>query len=382
MNLLVLTYFDIEAYPPTLNAINCTSFKFRNVIVLYRNQITQTWPFSKNVEINKSGPKISARIQENSNLFYKIYLFLIFTKDLLRLFRNKKFEIVIVYDSIALLAYGIIKSIYRNKNVKLWYHNHDLTEIKNLRRFSIGWLAYIYESKKFKKIDYFSVPSNERLSFFKINELKNNPFIIPNYPSLEMYSKFIKENIIGKNIKLIYQGRISEERGLLLIVPILKNKVNGKGIELHIKGFVDNDFKEKLNKLASDYDSTDRIFWYEAGPYNEVPILASNCNIGLALLNNLNANKRSLGTASNKIYEYTALGLPVIYSNFDFNLEYYKDLNWAIPVNYSTIEILDAIHNIEANYSYFSKEAIKSFVNKLNFEYHFNIVIEKILVNL
>ena len=54
-----------------------------------------------------------------------------------------------------------------------------------IRRYSIGGLAARYENRGIRYVNYFSLPSKERLESYP--GVRRPVFIIPNYPSLKVY---------------------------------------------------------------------------------------------------------------------------------------------------------------------------------------------------
>jgi hypothetical protein len=82
----------------------------------------------------------------------------------------------------------------------------------------------------------------------------------------------------------------------------------------------------------------------------------------------------TLGTASNKLYEYAAVGLPVLYLNEPHFNRYLQQYNWAFPVELTTASIRAAITAITEKYEYYSASAHESFRQGLNFEAFFGPV--------
>lgn len=71
--------------------------------------------------------------------------------------------------------------------------------------------------------------------------------------------------------------------------------------------------------------------------------------------------RRTLGTASNKIYEYAASGLPVIlYDNEQFR-KYLTQYPWAFFIDGSPAMFIDCIHTIINNYKELSSLSRSSF---------------------
>jgi hypothetical protein len=243
-----------------------------------------------------------------------------------------------------------------------------------MRKYSLGWFAKKVEFSFIRKLDIFTLPTDARLPYFNMKQFKGKYFCIPNYPSLHFYKPFYQERTIGTEVKIIFQGRIDKGHGLEEIIPLLKSTLSGHSLKLILKGYCKDDYYSELKKLGIDNNVENSIEFYDFTAYKEVPALASTCHIGIGIFAKDDVMNKTLGTASNKVYEYAAVGLPVLYldkSDFEKHLQEY---NWAFPVTLSSISIKNQIENIITNYTEYSKDAHTSFLKKLHFEYAFNEV--------
>ena len=80
---------------------------------------------------------------------------------------------------------------------------------------------------------------------------------------------------------------------------------------------------------------------------------------------------KTLGTASNKIYEYAALGLPVILYDNDHFREILGKFEWAFFTDTSTASLKTCLENIIADYPRLSRQASEDFSKQLSFEHYF-----------
>lgn len=370
-------YVDTDFYPPTINAIINLAPKCDELVVVTRNNTTYNIPFPANVKQVKTGNYIDLRESERKSVVHKILSFLRFSFQLYRYFSSSKTELLILYDVFPLFSFYLLRFFPRKANLKIWYHNHDMPNFHLLRKYSIGWLAGKYEKKAMKFIDLFSLPSEDRLCHYPNWDKKENFLYIPNFPSLNVYTKASEKNL-DQNIRLIFQGSIGEGHSLENTIELLNETISGFSLSLILKGAVRNDYKKKLDKLALDLGVTDKLFWIGVGPYMELPILTSSCHIGLAIHLGTDDVSKTLGTASNKIYEYAASGLPVIlFDNEQFkkHLSHYK---WALFTDGSKASIKSLIEEVIQNYLQVSRAARKDFEDELNFEVHFKMALKKL----
>lgn len=371
-NIIIAIYTHPEAYPPTLNAIHELSYKFDSVYVVFRNVLPNQWSYPPNVKLVNVGKIMSIRESECQNLFLKTISFLQFIFSFFKLIIFKKPVYIQICDAIPLFSLKLILPFIKSKT-KLWYHNHDVAEIALCRKYSIGWFATKYEAKMFPFIDIFTLPAKDREKYFPINKLKGQYYFLPNYPSLQFYNKFkIKNKMITNEIKLVYQGSIGLGHGLEEIITILNEKIQGFELSLHLKGFISDDYKLELLDLAQINLTENSLHFYGVTAYQEVPKLASTCHIGIGIHTGNDIMNATLGTSSNKIYEYAALGLPVLlFDNVHFrNILGHNE--WAEFTDLSKNNLIQAITNIVTNYSLMTQSANETFRNELNFESNFN----------
>jgi hypothetical protein len=373
VNLVIGIYFHPEGYPPTLNAVTQLSNLFDSIKIVHRPLLKGDWCYPANTAAIASGRYMSSAEQEQSATIKKIGYFFQFVKDFYKACRKARPAVILLYDPIPLLAYKLVRPFLGFKH-KLWYHNHDVADIHQLRKFSIGWFACKTERQMFRKLDLFTIPAASRLPSFPMDDLKGGYFVVPNYPSTKFYGQFRKQLRIEEEVKLIFQGRIGEGHGLESIVFLLREPIAGKKITLVLKGYCHLHYKQKLLQLAAKWDVKQSLVFEGYGPYSEVPRVASGCHIGIGIFSGKELMHLTLGTSSNKLYEYAALGLPVIYSREEYFIKYLGRYDWAIAADDNAGSIKSAIEHIIPQYEKLSASALSSFAEGLNFETSFKQV--------
>jgi hypothetical protein len=365
-NLVIAIYFHPEAYPPTLNAVGELSDCFDDVTIIHRPHLKGNWCYPANVKAIPSGDYITSIDQEKASLPRKISFFFQFVRLLLKVCRKKKPALILVYDSLSLFAYHLIRPLLNQH--KIWYHNHDVNEPEFIRKFSISWFAAKREYQAFRYLDVFSLPTNDRLRYFPMDSFKGSYFFIPNYPSKKFYLPFYKVKKLGQPVRLIFQGSIGPYHGIEEIIPLLKETLNGYNLQLVLKGPCREDYRKLCIELAEKYQVRNKLFFLGVTPYAEVPEASSGCDIGIGILAKKDIMNTTLGTASNKLYEYAAVGLPVIYYNSENFTRYLRKFEWAVPTDLDTASIKDAITNIITVYDNLSLAAHRDFLSELNYE--------------
>jgi hypothetical protein len=377
---VVSIYIDPDFYPPTINAIIALSEAFDEVVVVTRNNSENNFPFPHNVKLRKCGTYMTVRQTESTSALRKIISFVSFTFTLFKAVISKKTRLLVLFDPLPLFSFYLFAPLISKKK-KIWYHNHDMPRIDKLRKYAIGWFAAKAEHRAMKAIDFFSLPSSDRLEFYPNLENKIPFFNLPNYPSLKVYRK-IENKEINKVLKIIYQGFIGPGHALEEILPLLKETIENHQLKLVLKGSVRDDYKLKIHALADSYKVTDHIIWLGIGPYAELPGITSGCDIGIAIHMNTDNVSRTLGTASNKIYEYAACGLPaILYKNEQFE-KYLSNYEWTYFSDGTTESLRQSIKSIIRDLSEVGSKARMDFEKELNFEMAYQPALGEVLKSL
>lgn len=370
--IVVAIYIHPDFYPPTLNAINLLSSQCEELVVVTRNNCNVDYRPNINISYKKIGKFAYPSEMEKQSKFKKIYNFLRFTTTFFKNSISKKTDLIIAYDPIPLLSLYLFSWILKPSK-KMWYHNHDIPEINSNSKFSIGWFAAKVEHKALLKMNFFSLPSNDRLNCYPQLPQSIKYFFLPNYPSLALYKK-IKNNqgLNNDSIKILYQGSIGKGHSIEQLIKELNIKINNKNLKLVLKGNVREEYKKELIGLANNSDTLQNIEWLGLGLYTELQNITRSCDIGVAIHKGKDVMNKTLGTASNKIYEYIACGLPIlIYDNEQFR-KYLGAYKWAVFTDGTENSLIKSIQYIDDNFESLSKLARQDFENEFNFEKFFS----------
>ncbi|MCB9246138.1 MAG: glycosyltransferase [Flavobacteriales bacterium] len=371
LRFLICIYANPLHYPSTYNTIKALKKRghvqtlcITHDLTLKSNPIFED-DYSKLIQVR-------SQTGRNLSLIRRIQKIYQYTKSLRNSVVKFQPDYVIIHDSLPLLSLYILLQTRRiQKNFKIWYHNHDVPE-KNRPKFDLIKASILAERSLFPKIDIFTLPSEERKQYFDLSNFVGKYFTIPNYPSVNYCDEPKTQLSSQHTINLVYQGRIGPGHGLDLCAEICNAPVQDLTVNLHIIGQGDLFFlKEKIEKTIKDQN---RFFYHGFIEHGNLKAYTTLGDIGIAILDpEYGTNFLTAATASNKIYEYAACGLPVIYMRSPGMLQHLKDLPWAIPADMNIESIKSAITYIHRNYERLSDLAIKSIRTDLNFEKRFEM---------
>jgi hypothetical protein len=377
--LLVVYYGDIQGYPPTINMINFLMSKGIEITILCRICQNPNDIFFKIPKIIEVSSNIGIEEQMKGSSILKLILYFKFMFNFIKQ-RIINQSDLLLYDPIALCYYALLKRFFKKRFV--WYHNHDIIE-KPDKKISLQKFFYYIEQNNIKEIDLLTLPSIERLSFFNRDNPRFKFFLLPNYPSKFFYGRFNFVKKINQNhFRIIFQGSIGEGHGLEQIIPILGwNKQINKNIQLILKGKISDLYKHRLEILAKKYKNEGNIEFHGYSSYLKVPELSSKCHLGIAIFSKDDIMNSTLGSASNKIYEYAAVGLPILYLDVEHFNKYLENYSWALPTDLTEESLLKNIQLVDNQFEVLSNLALQSFNRYFNFEKNADLFYDCLFIN-
>lgn len=371
MEVVLAIYNHPEHYPPTLNAIDFIAKKVKKVHVVYLPLTTNNWQYPENVVHHPVGSAMSQKDFASLGITSKIKAAYCFRKKVNSLLKDTSPQLLLVYDAGALVYSTFLKGI---KPI-VWYHNHDVLEFDKKAKWSLTKLVSLFQKKAFEHVDFFTLPSKERLQYFPTSSATNS-LVIPNYPSHNFYKKVVTNRSTEGEKHLIYQGTISKGHGLEAVIDSLQ--FCNKDIHLTIIGG-ENSYCNELITLAEKLDVKHKVHFTGYIKYANLPAETSKGHIGLAINEPGNIIYDTGAQSSNKIYEYAACGLPVVYYNSEHYNAYLKSYEWCIPTNVNGKEISKILDSTFDNYKALSQAALQNFENDLYFEKYFEVAYQKVI---
>ncbi|MCS7232043.1 MAG: hypothetical protein RMJ67_07905 [Elusimicrobiota bacterium] len=329
----------VKFSPSVANFIEMLNKENVSSIVLYLNDgyfDSSDLPFDcYEVSINRILYKLLSKFR-----ILKFAKILILYLEAIRLSKKHKFKGAVGFDDV-----GYISARLVNKNT-IYYSLEIDRNLLNRIIFTIFRPCLIIQSEERK--NYLA----KNLENKKVCYIQNSPILYQDYnvkPSNQRngylyFGHLIREHGIEPSIEAV------REMGDKLVIKYVK--VNGRNKYLdYLKSKYQNLIKEGILVFDDSFIKQEEIIDY-----------ISNFRIGFVFYDN-DLVRRSYNyqtSPSGKAFNYLASGTPIIGSDIA-GLRFIKDYEAGILVkNVNTQEILKAIHKINSNYEFFSKNAINA----------------------
>lgn len=311
-------------------------------------------------------------IKKLHGIIYILQLIYTFVKFVIILLKNiKKSDIV------------HISGFYNN----LVYFEFALTYSAKLLRYKViyeiraGGMIDMYTSYStfyryfFNKILHFSdvilCQGLEYINFVNNRTKKNNAYYYPNF----IENKYIKElsitnRVNGKTINIIYFGRITPQKNILLILEIC-NLLHLRNIDfkLNLIGSVNEKYKIVLEKKIQEYNIKDKITFHPPMDFSKIYDILKNSHFFIFPSNEFREGH------SNSLTEAMGCGVVPISSTAGFSSSVIKNSDLIIndfnPYNYAN-KIIDIWNT--GKWATLSYEVYNNVINN----YTENIIVKKL----
>ena len=309
----IVIYANPDEYPPTVSAVNILSREF-DIIIICRNQNKTEVSYPDNVGLYRLGKLKTSREKESQGRAIKVFEYAMFVLRAIFYLRFYGCKVIYSYD-----MHGFIAGFFASrlgKRIALVYHNHDLYELEGAKGSSR--IVKRLELRFARFADKIVFPDANRAKLFQEEaKLKILPDIAINAPQVIKRLPFnrLKELLLSKGINedvkvVLYQGEISESHAVLEVIksmPVwLDNAI------LLLAGRIRKDFYVEVSNLAETLKLRKRVLIMPFISYSKIFSYTVGAYIGLAFYKAQDINKVFNAGASNKIFEYLAMGVPTI----------------------------------------------------------------------
>lgn len=224
-------------------------------------------------------------------------------------------EVIYVSDLYATPAGTIVSALSRARVI---YHEHDFPYPPPGGVTIFRWLM---KMRRFlaQHSMLCVVPNHARAQAFG-RECNLNPervMTVWNCPGLSDISEATHANRMREELTLYYHGSLNASRVPFVLLDALQDLPSNVKLEIHgyetsgSKGFI----AEVLNRTRQK-GLTDRVSVHDPVPYSDLLKLPNPNSIGLALMpmTSDDRNMQNMAGASNKAFDYLAMGIPLLVS--------------------------------------------------------------------
>lgn len=382
--LLITIYANPDYYPSTLYAVRILSCYFA-VHILCRNmdQPIQSWP--RDVTIDRIGEYASPRDKEAASAAAKLLEYSQFVARTRALIKQMHPAIVYSYDPYAFVA-SLVGRIGVGSTPVI-FHLHELPETRSPSWTSLeGWVVRA-ALRGTKSADSVLCPERYRARQWLTDAGDSRgAIIVPNCPDKSYFATprdwddTIASRFSAREV--VYVGYASADNGHLEGLRALA--MARCAARMRVIGGYRPDFGESFNALAHELSVAERVSldgWLQR---DQLLARASAASTGLSLHKPVSKGLEYLGSASNKLFEYAAMGLPVVVPDRASYRDFLGNADW---VTYADIEkpesIAQAIDSIFADrerYAVMSRAARRAFEEHYNYERVFAPALARVLV--
>ncbi len=150
-------------------------------------------------------------------------------------------------------------------------------------------------------------------------------YVITNAPPLRFLDTTGRKEQSDK-FRVVHLGAIEKERGIFETIEAL-DYLRHDSIELHVMGAADDAELERV------LQTNPRIVHHGRIPWDQLRSVLEQSDVGLLLLQPTRAHLTLTGEGNTKLFEYMAVGLPVLFSDFPKLKQFIGSLGAGMPVD-------------------------------------------------
>lgn len=296
-------YANPDTYPPIVNSCTLLAEAGFKVNILCRETGTEKGlPYPNGINVQR------VRVDGGS-----LKAYLRFLKTVLALGRNG--DLFIGEDMHGLLpAYLLAKRLRK----PLVYHCHELVTKKDKLGLG-GSMVRSFQDRFARTAGLMIVPDIDRGRILREQlKLASDPLVVANSPLNRLLPKpgFLAEQLRGlglaPGVAVFRQSSLGPDHAIESTIQSISKWRSGASFA--IMGPGKPDYLDGLRQLARTAGVEKRFAILPAVRYDKVFAFTSGADIGHALYESTSANTSLNTTASNKLFEYMAAGLPVLVS--------------------------------------------------------------------
>ncbi len=378
--LLVVFYANPDQYPPTYNAVSLLRSRFRVRVVSRRSDVvSRTWP--DDVDLERVGAGRSVAGAAALSKAQKLADFVEFVRAVRRALRTQAPRVVYAYDPYALVAVSLAGC-----RAPVVYQRHEVEPQEQIGFRSLGAWVLRASRPASRRAAIVVFPDKGRAAYYQrfVPGLPP-PLIVPNFPLRSTFPAPDWDRLLPARFarrQAFYRGSIGSANGLREAVAAL-SWVSPE-TTLRLCGPGDPGFLGELQQLAVENGVRDRIDFAGFIPsFEQLNRETLEGSVGLLLYQATDANWTYSASATNKLYEYAACGLPALAPSRASYREILDGEPWALLTDETDPRaIAAAITRALADrdhYERMCRAARRAFEERLNYEVAFAPLLDRIV---
>lgn len=369
--LLAVFFGNPDRYPPTYNALSLLRERFRVHVVcrLDDEPPAVTWPDGVHVERvgdrrsfhEKIGAPASQRLRELGGFVWAVR----------RAISADRPAVVLAYEPYALASVGLA-----GYTGKLVYQRHEVEELLPFNPRSMKDWILRYSHRLGRRAEMVIFPEKNRAAMYQRDAGDPRPaLIVPNFPLLSDFpapsdwSALLEAR--WRDQVVFYRGSMGTGTGVPQMIRTLSHLDPAHTLRLCGRGTPE--MLREMEALATELGVASRVHYdgYIAS-FEELNRVTMSAAVGLVLYQRVSANNEFMATATNKLYEYAACGVPSVVPSFASYREFLAGESWveyadpADPV--AVAEAVRRIFSDRARYEERCRAARRAFEEKYNYE--------------
>ncbi|WP_100400359.1 glycosyltransferase [Bacillus sp. FJAT-44742] len=280
-----------------------------------------------------------------------------FYRKILKSYNQMNFKVVHCHD-LNTLPTGYYLS--RKFQAKLLFDAHELFNEMSGRNELDRTIGYKLEEYFLPKADqvitvnpFMEEEMKKKYGNFPSTILQNTPEDIVEEEGRAVPDLRSLYGLSNNDILLIYQGGLSQQRGLDLCIEALR----GLPDEYKMVYIGDGPLKESLKAKAEEEKVSDRFFLHEKVPAKDLLLYTKQADIGLVMYENL--SKNNYYSTPNKIFEYMLAGIPAVASNHPGKSYIVTEEGTGVCTSEDAHSIAEAVMNIMEGYEHYKSTCLR-----------------------
>jgi glycosyltransferase involved in cell wall biosynthesis len=251
------------------------------------------------------------------------------------------------------------------------FHPQGFTESLPLPVRKLACVAIkAYENRLASKADAI-ITVNEKLAD-RFRQINARVCVLPNYPRIDFLGKTgrTREVFSDPEVRLIYTGGLSEDRGLFRMLEVTKKSNDYFGTKLVLAGKFDSrETKSRFDGWIADGHLEKRVHYKGYLSHEETLSELLQADVGLILLG---GRQRYDWGEPMKYFEYSAAGLPIIMSDLPAKRFLIEENRNGFLVDFrkteDTVKAIQYLHGHKEEARTMSDRSRKAFLEKYNWE--------------